>query len=106
MFARLFDIDQEQTIPVSLGELEDSARNNEQSTDEDNPEEPGAIGGFHKHWGWISLINDMAIGRMDKWDYYFDLSVIEFLNKVCFFKDKREYENSIAEKNQRDNGND
>jgi hypothetical protein len=32
----------------------------------------------------------MSNNDRTKWDFYFDLNVIEFLNTVVFFKDKSE----------------
>jgi len=32
----------------------------------------------------------MSNNDRTKWDYYFEMNVIEFLNTVAFFKDKNE----------------
>jgi hypothetical protein len=47
---------------------------------------------FEEKWGWIGVINNMANNDRSKWDFYFDLNVIEFLNTVVFYKDKSEEE--------------
>ena len=47
---------------------------------------------FRNRWGWIATINDMSNNDITKWDYFFKMNVIEFLNTVSFFKDKGEYD--------------
>ena len=60
--------------------------NSENGTDDTN---------FHTKWGWIATINAMANNDRTKWDFFFDMNVIEFLNTVAFFKDHNEMQ--IAE---------
>jgi len=40
----------------------------------------------------------MADGKREMWDYYFDLNIIEFLNTVAFYKDKKEHERKEHER--------
>ena len=46
----------------------------------------------------------MANDDRTKWDYFFDMSVIEFLNTVCFYKDKAEQERKDIEQMKRQHG--
>ncbi len=50
----------------------------------------GSEATFHGKWGWIATINDMANNDRTKWDYFFKMNVIEFLNTTSFYKDKGE----------------
>jgi hypothetical protein len=53
---------------------------------------------FEEKWGWIATINNMSNNDRSKWDFYFDLNVIEFLNTVVFFKDKSEEDKRLWQK--------
>ena len=53
---------------------------------------------FEEKWGWIATINNMSNNDRTKWDFYFDLNVIEFLNTVVFFKDKSEEDKRLWQK--------
>jgi hypothetical protein len=55
----------------------------------------GGVGGqvefqFREKWGWIATINDMCNNDRTKWDYFFQMNVIEFLNTISFYMDKSE----------------
>lgn len=54
--------------------------------------EPNA---FVKKWGWITTINSLAGGDKTKWDYFYEMNVIQFLNLVCFQIDEAENENRL-----------
>ena len=58
-------------------------------------------GTFNQKWGWIATINAMSNNDRSKWDYYFDLNVIEFLNSVTFYKDKADEDYRVSEQNRR-----
>ena len=44
------------------------------------------------------MIDKMADGKREMWDYYFDLNIIEFLNTVAFYKDKTDHERKEQER--------
>ena len=44
--------------------------------------------GFEK-WGWIITLDNLSNGHSDKWHYYTELNVIEFLNICAYQKDKQ-----------------
>lgn len=51
----------------------------------------GKTGGwFEKRWGWIATIDSVATDRKD-WDYYMEMSAMEFLNYLAFLKDKAKH---------------
>ena len=56
---------------------------------------------FYEKWGWIATINDITNNDRTKWDYFFKMNVIEFLNTVSFYKDKNEHEKQIIERAKR-----
>lgn len=41
----------------------------------------------------------MSGGDRIKWDYFFDMNIIEFLNSVSFKKDKEEYIYNLNKRN-------
>ena len=43
-------------------------------------------------------MNNMANNDRQKWDYYFDMNVIEFLNTVTHHKDKTDFEHEQEKK--------
>ena len=57
---------------------------------EDSREPQEESESFEKRWSWIAVINNMSNNDRSKWDFYFDLNIIEFLNTVVFFKEKAE----------------
>ena len=60
-------------------------------SEQSNGESEANIGQtFETKWGWIVAINNLANNDRGKWDYYFDMNIIEFLNTLVFFKDKSE----------------
>ena len=56
---------------------------------------------FGERYGWIAVINNMANNDRSKWDYFFELNLIEFLNAVVFFKDKAEEDKRIWQAQQK-----
>ena len=60
--------------------------------------EEGSGSNFWQKYGWIALIDKMADGKREMWDYYFDLNIIEFLNTVAFYKDKTDHERKEHER--------
>lgn len=99
MFGQLFNSGDESTIEISREELERNAELEGEPGNEDNSEEPEPVNGFRETWGWIAITNELANGDLTKWNYFDDIPVIEFLNLVCFLRDKRNYDNDLNEKN-------
>ena len=50
--------------------------------------EGGEAKPFYKKWGWIATINNLAGGDKTKWDYFYSMGVLEFLNLVTFQLDE------------------
>jgi hypothetical protein len=46
----------------------------------------------------------MSNDDRSKWEFFFDMSVTEFLNTVCFYKDKAEQEKKDIEQMRKQNG--
>lgn len=75
----------------------------EDDEDEEKGEESGSGGedggdnkddGFVKRywrsWGWISQVDRVAELRRLTWEQVFAMNVVEFLNMLCYMKDKSE----------------
>ena len=61
-------------------------------------DEGSAGNDYWSKWGWVALVNNMANNDRQKWDYYFDMNVIEFLNTVTHHKDKTDFEHEQEKK--------
>ena len=46
--------------------------------------------GFGEQWGWESTLDNISNGRRDKWDYYFNMNVVELLNTLSYYKAKED----------------
>jgi hypothetical protein len=60
---------------------------------------------YKEKWGWIIIINDLSNDKRWKWDYFFNMDLVEFLNTVSFFKDKNDYEYELQKRANRKNNN-
>ena len=62
-------------------------------TDEDREPAEG-----NSQWGWISCVDAVSETCRCSWDEVWHMSVIEFLNLLCYRKDKLEREKRQMEK--------
>ena len=65
------------------GDKEDSEQADEGETDE-----TGAGDAFQDKWGWIANVDDVSETCRCSWDDIWRMSAIEFLNLICYRKDK------------------
>ena len=65
--------------------------------DEDGGE-AGEAGGFGRKWGWISCIDAVSETCRCPWETVWAMSAVEFLNILCYRKDKNEKEKMEIEK--------
>lgn len=71
------------------GNQEDFGQKEEGGTDEDvNAEEDS----FSVKWGWIANVDAVSETCRCSWDDVWKMSVVEFLNLLCYRKDKSEKE--------------
>ena len=70
------------------GGADDPGRENE---DEDSGPDSGGSG-FADKWGWISHVDGVSETMRVSWDDVFRMPAIEFLNVVCYRKDKADEE--------------
>lgn len=47
---------------------------------------------FGKKWGWIHMVNRVSETIREPWGVVFDMGVMEFLNILCYAKDKAAFE--------------
>lgn len=45
---------------------------------------------YLQKWGWIEHVQSVADLTHKDWDAVWTMNVVEFLNLVCYIKDKRE----------------
>lgn len=45
---------------------------------------------FIKKWGWVATIDNLANNDKTKWDYFFKLPIIQFLNLLSYHIDHSE----------------
>lgn len=48
---------------------------------------------FAARYGWLATIDAVAKDRT-QWDFYLNMAIVEFLNYLCFLRDKEEYQSS------------
>jgi hypothetical protein len=55
-----------------------------------NPEEDErnkqADAGYHERFGWLIVIDALSNGNGKDWEFYTDMNVIEFMNRIVFMK--------------------
>ena len=70
---------------------EDEGRNGE-GKDSGSEEGTSFASRFNKKWGWISCVDTVAHTMGVSWDVIFEKNVVEFLNVLCYTRDKAELE--------------
>ena len=48
-----------------------------------------------ERYGWIVTLDSLSDGRPERWDFFLRMNVIEFLNVLTYYCDKREEEQRI-----------
>jgi hypothetical protein len=51
--------------------------------------------GFESKWGYIVTIDNLANRDATKWEYFFKMNVIEFLNLICYQIDREDNERKL-----------
>ena len=64
----------------------------------------GGGSGFADVWGWSVTLDALANGRRDKWDYFTEMGVTEFLNAISYYKAKQMNEAMIQRMNNAKHG--
>ncbi len=63
------------------------------SGEEDQEGDNGSVsGGFEDYWSWHLTLDAISNHDRTKWEYFFKMNVIEFLNCISFYKEKQEWE--------------
>ena len=44
---------------------------------------------LEQHYGWVVTLDRLTGGDRSNWDFYLNMNVIEFLNYLCYLKDKQ-----------------
>ena len=65
------------------GDTEDAGQEIEGETDETD-----AGDSFQDKWGWIANVDEVSETCRCSWDEVWQMSAIEFLNLICYKKDK------------------
>jgi hypothetical protein len=56
---------------------------------------------FLTKYGWLYTVDNMTNGRPELWDWWFDLNIIEFLNRLAYHKAKGAYERQLQKQKHR-----
>lgn len=64
----------------------------------DIKEDSEGAGLFARKWGWIANVDAVAETLRCSWDAVWEMSVTEFLNILCYRRDKLEHEKQEQEK--------
>lgn len=79
----------------------------ERSTEDKGPENEGDVpegdtqdstDNFSEKWGWLAAVDAVSETYRASWDVVYKLPVIEFLNILCYRKDKIAKEKADLEK--------
>ena len=57
-----------------------------------------AAGGFSDRWGWIHNVDVVSETTRQPWKEIWEMNIVEFLNILCYRRDKREWEKAELEK--------
>ena len=49
-------------------------------------------------YGWLYTVDNLTNGRPELWEFYFNMNIIEFLNRLAYQKAKGAYERSLQQK--------
>jgi hypothetical protein len=71
------------------------------AADGDDEEDEQVENDFYDRYGWLVTVDELAKGDKTQWDFFFNLTVIEFLNMAGFEKAKAEDEARRLEDMQR-----
>ena len=52
---------------------------------------------FAEYWGWFLTLDNLSNNRRELWDYFLEMNVTEFMNTICFYKDKQKWEHEIEQ---------
>ena len=53
-----------------------------------------------KGWGWFVTLDNLSNGCPEKWEFYYDMKLIEFLNILLYYKNKEEYYEKLRQLNE------
>ena len=68
-----------------------------EGTDEDSNTETDYVTQYLKKWGWVDYAVIVKEIKSITLDEVFEINIVEFLNLVCYHKDKNEYEKKQQE---------
>ena len=63
--------------------------------DDGDDKQRGGGNGFAEVYGWHFTLDNLSNCQPEKWDYFLNLPVIEFLNLVSYYKSKQAYERQM-----------
>ena len=87
--------------PILLGERGKKAK--ESGDEEGDDGEDSGPSAFHDRWGWIANVDGVSETMRVSWDHVFSMPAIEFLNVICYMKDKAEDRKAQIEKWKKEN---
>ena len=93
-YSNLFGIDDEDL------EAQDEDRRRE-TDDERSTRENEDTTGFSYKWGWIFNVDRVSETMRISWNEAFKMNIVEFLNILCYIKDKGEWEKKQMEEYKR-----
>jgi len=51
-----------------------------------------AVSTFQSKYGWLYTVDNLTNGRPELWEFYFEMNIIEFLNRLAYQKAKGAFE--------------
>ena len=74
--------------PILFGK--DGKKNQEPGGEEGDDDEDQGTSSFRDRWGWVANVDLVSETIRESWDHVFRMPAIEFLNIICYCKDKAE----------------
>ena len=82
--------------PILFGAGGDDDRR--QRNEDEDAEPDSGISEFNEKWGWVANVDAVANTMRLSWDDVYRMPAVEFLNVVCYRRDKAEEERMQMEK--------
>ena len=81
------------TLNSKYSALFETKETEQDDEEEETPQQQDTS--FVDQYGWLVTVDFLAGGDRSKWDHYFNMGVIEFLNAVAYMKDKKAEEEMV-----------
>ena len=72
--------------------------NHEQEGEEGDAQHAEGSEDFHAKWGWVAHVDAVSEATHETWERVWQMNLVEFLNIICYLKDKADFKNREIDK--------